>query len=313
MCELLELSPGDVVLDVGSGSGYHAALLSRLCRHVYGIELDAELADAGVALARPRRDRQRDDRCRATAPAACPPMPRTTRSTSPRPPAARCRPRSSSSSRPAGGSSPRSRRLTTSASSSCAAAPGRTGPSSARSSTPCASCRCADASVRRAAGRSRRGRPPPRRPRRAGSAVRISCGISLSSHARRSSPDAGLSVSRRDRPRRLVDDPAHRRVDRLGEHHLQPRPVQRGDVVGRTGGGAERPDEHRHVLQRVAQRARRRRGRRSSTPRRSPRSAPRAASRRVTARTAWPSATSLAARRRPRQPPPMRSTRIALR
>jgi protein-L-isoaspartate(D-aspartate) O-methyltransferase len=44
MCELLELSPGDVVLDVGSGSGYHAALLSRLCRHVYGIELDAELA-----------------------------------------------------------------------------------------------------------------------------------------------------------------------------------------------------------------------------------------------------------------------------
>jgi protein-L-isoaspartate(D-aspartate) O-methyltransferase len=44
MCELLELSPDDVVLDVGSGSGYHAALLSRLCRHVYGIELDAELA-----------------------------------------------------------------------------------------------------------------------------------------------------------------------------------------------------------------------------------------------------------------------------
>ena len=45
MCELLELRPGDVVLDVGSGSGYHAALLSRLCRHVYGIELDAELAE----------------------------------------------------------------------------------------------------------------------------------------------------------------------------------------------------------------------------------------------------------------------------
>lgn len=44
MCELLELSPGDVVLDVGSGSGYHAALLSRLCRHVHGIELDGELA-----------------------------------------------------------------------------------------------------------------------------------------------------------------------------------------------------------------------------------------------------------------------------
>ena len=44
MCELLELSADDVVLDVGSGSGYHAALLSRLCRHVHGIELDADLA-----------------------------------------------------------------------------------------------------------------------------------------------------------------------------------------------------------------------------------------------------------------------------
>jgi protein-L-isoaspartate(D-aspartate) O-methyltransferase len=44
MCELLELRADDVVLDVGTGSGYHAALLSRLCRHVYGVELDGELA-----------------------------------------------------------------------------------------------------------------------------------------------------------------------------------------------------------------------------------------------------------------------------
>ena len=44
MVELLELSRDDVVLDVGSGSGYHAALLSRLCRHVYGVELDEELS-----------------------------------------------------------------------------------------------------------------------------------------------------------------------------------------------------------------------------------------------------------------------------
>lgn len=45
MCELLELTSDDVVLDVGSGSGYHAALLSRLCRHVYGVELDEGLAE----------------------------------------------------------------------------------------------------------------------------------------------------------------------------------------------------------------------------------------------------------------------------
>jgi protein-L-isoaspartate(D-aspartate) O-methyltransferase len=44
MCELLELSPEDRVLDVGSGSGYHAAVLSRLCAHVDGVELDPRLA-----------------------------------------------------------------------------------------------------------------------------------------------------------------------------------------------------------------------------------------------------------------------------
>lgn len=44
MCELLEVGADDVVLDVGTGSGYHAALLSRLARHVYGIERDEELA-----------------------------------------------------------------------------------------------------------------------------------------------------------------------------------------------------------------------------------------------------------------------------
>ena len=48
MCELLELADDDIVLDVGTGSGYHAALLSRLCRHVYGIELDEELAEHAV-------------------------------------------------------------------------------------------------------------------------------------------------------------------------------------------------------------------------------------------------------------------------
>ena len=38
MCELLALNPDDRVLDVGTGSGYHAAVLSRLCRWVWSIE-----------------------------------------------------------------------------------------------------------------------------------------------------------------------------------------------------------------------------------------------------------------------------------
>lgn len=44
MCAALELRASDRVLDVGTGSGYHAALMSRLCERVYGIELDARLA-----------------------------------------------------------------------------------------------------------------------------------------------------------------------------------------------------------------------------------------------------------------------------
>jgi protein-L-isoaspartate(D-aspartate) O-methyltransferase len=44
MLELLELKPGDRVLDVGTGSGYHAALLSLLVAHVWTIERHAELS-----------------------------------------------------------------------------------------------------------------------------------------------------------------------------------------------------------------------------------------------------------------------------
>jgi protein-L-isoaspartate(D-aspartate) O-methyltransferase len=56
MCELLELSASDRVLDVGTGSGYHAAVLAQLCGHVWSVErhpaLSAQaasnLAAAGV-------------------------------------------------------------------------------------------------------------------------------------------------------------------------------------------------------------------------------------------------------------------------
>ena len=44
MCELLELTGGDTVLDVGTGSGYHAALLALLARHVYSIEVHESLS-----------------------------------------------------------------------------------------------------------------------------------------------------------------------------------------------------------------------------------------------------------------------------
>jgi protein-L-isoaspartate(D-aspartate) O-methyltransferase len=44
MCELLELRGDETVLDVGTGSGYHAALLARLARHVYSIEVHETLS-----------------------------------------------------------------------------------------------------------------------------------------------------------------------------------------------------------------------------------------------------------------------------
>jgi protein-L-isoaspartate(D-aspartate) O-methyltransferase len=56
MLELLELSPSDRVLDVGTGSGYHAALLARLAAEVWTIERHQELstrarsATAGLGL-----------------------------------------------------------------------------------------------------------------------------------------------------------------------------------------------------------------------------------------------------------------------
>ena len=45
MLELLDLRPEDRVLDVGTGSGYHAALLSLLADHVFTIERHPELSE----------------------------------------------------------------------------------------------------------------------------------------------------------------------------------------------------------------------------------------------------------------------------
>ena len=54
MCELLELRDTDRVLEVGTGSGYHAAVLAQLAAHVWTVETHAELsrgAAAALALA----------------------------------------------------------------------------------------------------------------------------------------------------------------------------------------------------------------------------------------------------------------------
>jgi protein-L-isoaspartate(D-aspartate) O-methyltransferase len=57
MCDVLELGPEDRVLEVGAGSGYHAAVMARLAAHVWAIECyeplvrhaAASLAAAGVS------------------------------------------------------------------------------------------------------------------------------------------------------------------------------------------------------------------------------------------------------------------------
>ena len=52
LVQLAEIRPGDTVLDVGAGTGYSSAVLSRLAGRVVALESDAALADrARAALA----------------------------------------------------------------------------------------------------------------------------------------------------------------------------------------------------------------------------------------------------------------------
>jgi protein-L-isoaspartate(D-aspartate) O-methyltransferase len=46
MTQLARPQPDSVALDIGTGSGYQAAVLSLLCRHVYSMEIVEPLADA---------------------------------------------------------------------------------------------------------------------------------------------------------------------------------------------------------------------------------------------------------------------------
>ncbi len=49
MTDLLELDADDIVLEIGTGSGYQAAILSQLCKQVYSIEYVPALADMAKA------------------------------------------------------------------------------------------------------------------------------------------------------------------------------------------------------------------------------------------------------------------------
>ncbi len=50
MSELLELKPEYRVLEIGTGSGYQAAVLGELCKHVYSIEIVAPLGKNAAKL-----------------------------------------------------------------------------------------------------------------------------------------------------------------------------------------------------------------------------------------------------------------------
>jgi len=56
MSELLELKGGERVLEIGTGSGYHAAVLSKIAAEVYTIEILRPLADSA-------RERLREAGC----------------------------------------------------------------------------------------------------------------------------------------------------------------------------------------------------------------------------------------------------------
>ena len=50
MTEALQLKPGDKVLEIGTGSGYQAAILSEITPHVYSIEIIKKLGQKSNAL-----------------------------------------------------------------------------------------------------------------------------------------------------------------------------------------------------------------------------------------------------------------------
>jgi protein-L-isoaspartate(D-aspartate) O-methyltransferase len=50
MTEILKLKPGDRVLEIGTGSGYQAAVLAEICNRVYSIEIVPQLSERASSL-----------------------------------------------------------------------------------------------------------------------------------------------------------------------------------------------------------------------------------------------------------------------
>jgi protein-L-isoaspartate(D-aspartate) O-methyltransferase len=59
MTDLLELTPDDVILEIGTGLGYQAAVLAELAGRIYSVEIIDELAKRGNSTAQTRRIHQR--------------------------------------------------------------------------------------------------------------------------------------------------------------------------------------------------------------------------------------------------------------
>ncbi|WP_159991221.1 protein-L-isoaspartate O-methyltransferase family protein [Pelistega ratti] len=49
LAEALQLAPSDTVLEIGTGSGFQAALLAQLCKHVTSVEVDPKIAQFAIA------------------------------------------------------------------------------------------------------------------------------------------------------------------------------------------------------------------------------------------------------------------------
>ena len=84
MTEVLDPKPTDRVYEVGTGSGYQSAILSRLVKEVYSVEIHAPLASGPPRSTRSWATRI-SIRASATATRAGPTRRRSTRSSSPAP------------------------------------------------------------------------------------------------------------------------------------------------------------------------------------------------------------------------------------